>query len=97
MYVGVLHTVKDRVRWSEVLGAFDRSSLPEGFANPVTFIGADSDYVFCLWEAPPVESLRELLDGIVADAATNLYFAVDPQGFGTIGFPAPAKLLVAAR
>ena len=62
-------------------------SPPDGYANPITFVGANTDYAFCLWDAPSVEALQPMLDGLTEGAATNMYFAVDPQAFGTSGIP----------
>ena len=88
MYVGVLHTITDPVLWKEGMEKFDRSALPEGVRNPMTIVGASSDHVFCLWDVPSVEVLQPMLDDLTKGASTNLYFAVDPEGLGTVGFPA---------
>jgi hypothetical protein len=87
MYVGVVHTITDVPGWTECFKEFDRSAMPAGLVNAATFVGANSDYVFCLWEAPALETLRDFLDPVTAGAATNLYFVVDPDALGTIGFP----------
>lgn len=85
MYVGVIHKITDLARWTEGVKAFDRSALPAGLSNPVTLGGPD--YMFCLWEAPSVDALRDLLDPMTEGASTNTYFVIDPDATGTIGFP----------
>ena len=87
MYVGVVHTITNKSAWAEKLVEFEQMSPPDGYANPISYIGADTDYAFCLWEAPSVDALQPMLDGLTAGAATNMYFAVDPQAFGTAGIP----------
>jgi hypothetical protein len=87
MYVGVLHTVTDKSVWATKLVEFEKGSPPDGYANPITFIGAQTDYAFCLWDVPSVEALQPMLDGLTEGAATNMYFAVDPEAFGTHGIP----------
>jgi hypothetical protein len=87
MYVGVLHTITNKSAWAEKLTEFSKSSPPDGYVNPVTYIGAKTDYAFCLWDAPSVEALQPMLDELTAGAATNMFFAVDPEAFGTMGIP----------
>jgi len=87
MYVGVVHTVTDKAVWAKKLKEFEEATLPEGYANPITYIGARTDYAFCLWDVPSVEALQPMLDELTAGAATNMYFPIDPSAFGTAGIP----------
>jgi len=87
MYVGVVHTITDKAVWAERLGGFDPSTLPEGYSNPITYVGAQTDYAFCLWDVPSIEALQPMLDGLTEGAAANMYFAVDPNAMGTAGLP----------
>jgi hypothetical protein len=87
MYVGVIHTVTDKAVWATKLGEFQKSSPPDGYSNPITCIGAETDYAFCLWEAPSVEALQPMLDQLTEGGATNMYFRVDPNALGTAGIP----------
>jgi hypothetical protein len=61
--------------------------LSAGYSNPVTYMGARTDYAFCLWDVPSVEALQPMLDELTAGAATNMYFPIDPHAFGTAGIP----------
>ena len=87
MYVGVVHTVTDKAVWAKKLKDAKEASLPEGYANPITYIGSRTDYAFCLWDVPSVEALQPMLDELSEGAATNMYFPVDPNAFGTAGIP----------
>jgi hypothetical protein len=87
MYVGVLHTITNKAVWAEKLTEFEQSAPPDGYANPISYIGANTDYAFCLWDVPSVEALQPMLDGLTEGAATNMYFPVDPNAFGTAGIP----------
>jgi hypothetical protein len=87
MYVGVMHTITDKAVWAKKLAEFEAATLPDGYANPISYIGADTDYAFCLWDAPSVEKLQPMLDQLTQGAATNMYFRVDPSAFGTAGIP----------
>jgi len=87
MYIGVVHTITDKAMWATKLGEFQKSSPPDGYSNPLTLIGAKTDYAFCLWDAPSIEALQPMLDGLTEGAATNMYFGVDPTAMGTMGIP----------
>lgn len=77
MHVGVVHTIKDRARWDEVTGNVDPAALPEGTALLATVTAADVSRAICIWEAPGVESLQAMLDGLLGPAAVNDCFAAD--------------------
>jgi hypothetical protein len=87
MYVGVLHTITNKSLWGTKLAEFEQAPLPDGYANPISYIGADTDYAFCLWDAPSVDALQPMLDELTKGAATNMYFRVDAEAFGTAGIP----------
>jgi hypothetical protein len=87
MYVGVLHTITDKALWATKLAEFEKSEPPKGYVNPISYMGAKSDYAFCLWEAPSIDELQPMLDQLTEGGATNLYFPVDPNAFGTAGIP----------
>ena len=87
MYVGVLHTVTDASTWATRLVEMQDAVLPIGVTNPISYIGANSDYAFCLWETPSIEELQPVLDRLTAGGSTNLYFEIDPNAFGTAGIP----------
>ena len=87
MYIGVVHTITDKKTWGAKLKEFEAATLPDGFSNPITFIGADTDYAFCLWDAPSVSALQPMLDELTEGATRNMYFPVDPKAFGTSGIP----------
>ncbi len=87
MYVGVLHTVTDKATWAKKLKEFETTTLPDGYSNPISYIGSRTDYAFCLWDVPSIEALQPMLDEATEGAATNMYFPVDPDAFGTAGIP----------
>jgi len=88
MYVGVIHNITDPAVWDQKIIEFESAELPAGLQNPISYMGADKDCAFCLWDAPSVEVLQPLLDGLTEGAATNTYFAVNPTARGTAGIPA---------
>src|SRR5436305_9077690 len=88
MYIGVVHTITNGTTWEQKLHEFEDATLPDGYANPVTYVGSRTDYAFCLWDAPSVDALQSLLDGLTEGAATNMYFPIDPKAFGSAGLPA---------
>src|SRR3954454_22144106 len=88
MYVGVVHTITDKAMWAEKLQEFETATPPDGFSNPISYIGADAHYACGLGAVPSLEELEPMLDGLTLGAATNMYFPVDPTAFGTVGIPA---------
>jgi hypothetical protein len=87
MYVGVMHTITDKAMWAQKLREFEEATLPDGYTNPISYIGSRTDHAFCLWEAPSMEALQAMIDSLTDGAATNMYFPVDPHAFGTAGIP----------
>ena len=87
MYVGVIHRITDTATWDQKIKEFETAELPAGMTNPISYMGADHDYAFCLWDVPSVEALQPTLDGLTSGAATNTYFPVDPTALGTAGIP----------
>src|SRR3954464_5593552 len=87
MYIGVVHTITDKASWAEKLQEFETAPLPAGYANPISYIGSQTDYAFFLWDPPSIVSLQPMLDEFTEGASTNMYFPVDPNAFGTAGIP----------
>jgi hypothetical protein len=100
MLVGVVHTITNKATWAKKIKEFAKGSPPAGYSNPISYVSAKTDIAFCLWEAPSIEALQPMLDSLTEGAATNRYFAVDPNAPGTVGIPAQSIDLttkVAAR
>jgi hypothetical protein len=94
MYIGVLHTVTNKAAWATKLKEFENATLPDGFENPISYMGANTDYAFCLWDVPSADALKPVLDKLTEGAASNMYFPVDPNAPGTVGMPAAQISLV---
>jgi hypothetical protein len=86
MYIGVVHHIEDKDLWAKNLAAYDEASIPAGYANPISYIGAETKRAFCLWSGPSIDGLRAWLDASTS-AAHNEYFEVDPAADGTAGIP----------
>ena len=88
-FIVAIHDVSDADRlWGAASEATPQ--LPPDVTLHMTYPQHDGTRAVCLWEAPSVEGLRELLDGAVGDSARNEFFEVDPQHPGTRGLPAQA-------
>jgi hypothetical protein len=87
MFVGVVHTITNKATWDKKLQEFGNASLPAGYTNPISYVGANSDYAFCLWDVPSIDALQRVLDPATEGGATNMYFPVDPKAAGTVGIP----------
>lgn len=87
MYVAVIHRITDAVVWDRQIQVFETTELPAGMQNPISYVGTNKDYAFCLWDVPSIQALQPLLDEATAGAAVNTYFPVDPAAPGTAGIP----------
>jgi hypothetical protein len=74
MYVIIQHKIHDPQAYqARAERAFP---LPEGL-NVLFFLPAqDFSHATCLYEAPSLEQVRDFVDGLLGDAATNTYHAV---------------------
>jgi hypothetical protein len=88
MFVAVVHRIVNPATWDRKLEEFEAMDLPADMRNPISYIGADRDYAFCLWDVASIEALRPMLDELTEGAAVNTYFAVNPDAAGTAGVPA---------
>lgn len=79
MYVGVIHTIRDRDGWTAMLRGFDPAGMPEGIALEATGTATDVSRAICLWRAPSVEVLQETLDRILGGLAANDCFGVSDE------------------
>jgi hypothetical protein len=79
MYVGVVHTIKDRNAWTQMVENFDPAALPEGIELLATGTSGDVDRAVCLWRAPSVETLETTLTQSFGDISVNDCFGVLPE------------------
>jgi hypothetical protein len=76
MHLGVVHTIRDRAEWDRVLsGELD---FPEGFVLLGSITQDDVSRAVCIWDAPSVDDLQRMLDGMIGAAAVNDCFVADP-------------------
>ena len=85
MYAAVIHTVKDRQAWGEMLKNIDTSAFPEGFELLATGTADDTSRTICLWRAPSVQALQTMLDEGFGHLLINDCFAVTDQSVYVAG------------
>ncbi len=85
MYAGVIHTVKDREAWAEILRNIDPSSFPEGFELLATGTADDTSRTICLWRAPSLDALQAMLDEGFGQVLINDCFAVTDESVVVAG------------
>ena len=71
MYVGVIHTIKDSSGWVEGLRDLDLSALPPDVQVVASATASDASRAVCLWQAPSVEAVEQILEQIVGEIAVN--------------------------
>jgi len=85
MHLGVVHTIRDREAWDRVF--FGEEDFPPGFTLLGTVTQDDVSRAICIWDAPGVDELQRLLDGMFEAAAVNDCFVADPARSANL--PAP--------
>lgn len=76
MHYGVVHDIRDPAGWDRVMSS--NPTLPEGFVLLASVTQDDAARAMCIWEAPSLDGLQQLLDGAFGDAVVNDCFAADP-------------------
>ncbi len=77
MHLGAVHTIRDREAWDRVF--FADNEFPPGFVLHGSVTQDDVSRAICIWEAPSLDDLQRLLDGMFGPAvAQNDCFVADP-------------------
>jgi len=82
MHVAAIHRINDPDNFNRVVNEAMQAGLPEGLDLPYQFNSDDGRTQICIWEAPSVDAVRELVDGSVGEFAQNEVFAVEPARTG---------------
>lgn len=82
MYVGVVHRISDSEKFfaaaQETLAA-----LPAGIEARRVLPSTDGSNCFCVWNAPSIEDVRDIVDGATGGIAVNEYFEIsESQAIG---------------
>lgn len=84
MLIGVTHTVTDPAKFFP-LAKETVDNLPAGLTVRQVLPAADGTRAHCLWEAPSVDDVRNLIDPATVGISVNEYFEVDAGG--AVGLP----------
>jgi hypothetical protein len=77
MHVAAIHRISDPDGFHRTVNSAMEAGPPEGFALPYQFTSDDGRTQICVWEAPSVDAVRELVDSSVGEFAQNEVFAGD--------------------
>jgi hypothetical protein len=81
MNILVNHKISDPEAYWGAISA--NPTIPEGFKVVMLMAGADPSAAACLWHAPDVSSLKELVDTTLGRASSNTYMVIDnTKSFG---------------
>jgi len=80
MFVTVLHHIHDPDGFVAAEEAAIAAGLPPGVALPVHAATNDHTFGVCVWEGESVDSIRDLVEGVVGDHAKNEYFEMHVDG-----------------
>jgi hypothetical protein len=89
MHVVIKHRIKDPERFFAGDPEQVATGGPPGTTGRQFFVSTDRSEAVCLWETDSVDSLRDYMEGLTAEASDNTYFEVD-TGI-SIGLPEAAR------
>ena len=80
MFVTVLHHIHDPDGFEAAEQKALEAGLPPGVALPIHAATTGHDFGVCIWEGESVESVREVVEGVVGPWARNEYFEMHVDG-----------------
>jgi hypothetical protein len=84
MFIVIQHQISNPEKfWG--LAKEATSTLPGGLKLHYTLPNADGSKAVCVWEANELNTVKELVDGLVGQFSKNEYFAVEAKN--AMGLP----------
>jgi hypothetical protein len=80
MFVTVLHHIHDPEGFEAAEQKALEAGPPPGVALPIHAATNDHSFGVCIWEGESLESVRELVEGVVGGTANNEYFEMNVDG-----------------
>ena len=94
MYVIVEHEISNpKAFWETALTA--TAALPSNLKVHQTLPNREGTKAVCLWEAPGVDVVKELIEGAVGKVSRNTYFAVEAEK--AMGLPTSIRAAVTSQ
>ena len=87
MFISAIHRVSDPDAFAAAV-ASATPKLPSDLKVLLTATADDRSTVICLWEAPSVDKVRELVETHLGHASKNEYISIDPSK--SMGLPTTA-------
>jgi hypothetical protein len=77
MYITVVHEITDpSTFWGAAQEAITQP-MPEGVSLHGVLPSTNGSHAVCLWEAPSVDAVREMVESLVGQVSKNDYHEVD--------------------
>ncbi len=89
MYVIIEHEISNPKAFWEIAKTAT-AALPSHLKVHQIMPNREGTKAVCLWEAPGVDEVRNLVDGAAGNTARNTYFAVEAQN--AMGLPTAIKV-----
>jgi hypothetical protein len=90
MFISVIHRISDPDAFAATV-ANGGSSIPADLKLHQYMAAEDRSTAICLWEAPSVEKVRDLVEPLLARVSKNEYIAIDASG--SMGLPTTAPTI----
>jgi hypothetical protein len=88
MFISVIHRISDPDAFAAT-AANAMKDIPADLKLHQAMTGDDRSTAVCLWEAPTVDSVRNLLDPLFEASCKNEYVAIDASN--SMGLPTVAS------
>ncbi len=88
MFISVIHRISDPDAFSAT-AASAMKDIPTDFKLHQAVTGDDRSTAICLWEAPTVDSVRNLLEPLFGRVCKNEYISIDAAS--SMGLPTAAS------
>jgi hypothetical protein len=85
MFISVIHRISDPDAFAPATASAG-PSIPEDLKLQQYVASGDRSTSICLWEAPSVERVRDLVEPLLGRVSKNEYIVVDASG--SMGLPA---------
>ena len=77
MHVCVIHRISDPEAFEQAEQKALEAGLPDGIGLPIHAATPDHATAICIWEAPSVDAVRDLVESTVGEYSENEYYEVE--------------------
>jgi hypothetical protein len=76
MYVGVIHRISDPEAFQRAEDEAIEAGMPDGVNVPIIAKNEDRTIGVCIWDAPSLEAVQEMVESLVGPYSQNECFSL---------------------